>query len=168
MALLYSPTVAQNTCDIKDIVNDDLTGCTPEQIKEQRTQYRIATCELTEDGLPQPDGEEKDGCILANTKACIIDDTLEPLRGKDRIACIHRKRKEDLELSAKVFIYVLLAFVVIAVICVVINLLKEQNCNCCKKCKRRSDTKIGIEDEEVMGIDSSRKNQITPIPVAYE
>ena len=65
MALLYSPSVAQS-CDIKDIINDDLTGCTPEQIKASRTEYRIATCELTEDGEPQPDGEDKEICILEN------------------------------------------------------------------------------------------------------
>ena len=65
LALLYSPSVAQS-CDIKDIVNDDLTGCTPEQIKASRTEYRIATCELTPDGEPQPDGEDKEICVLEN------------------------------------------------------------------------------------------------------
>ena len=154
---------------MKDIVNDDPTGCTPEQIKELRTKYRIATCELQEDGSLYIDEEEKAGCILENKKGCVIDDGMEPLLGKDRIACIHRKRKEDIEQSAKVFIYVLLAFVMIAVVCVIVNLLKEQSCNCCKKCcKRRSDTKIGIEDDEMIGIDSHRKNQITPSPATYE
>ena len=166
LALFYVPTAA---CDIKDIVNDDLTGCTPEQIIQLRIEYRKATCELDEDGNPQPDGEDKDACILGNTKACVIDENLEPLRGVEKIACIHRKRKEDIVLSAAVFIWVLLAFVIIAVICLLVNFLKEQNCKGCKKCcRRRSDTKIGIEDEEMMGMDSARKNQITPIPVAYE
>ena len=167
LALLYSPTLAE--CAVKDIVNDDLTGCTPEQIKELRTKYRIATCELTPDGEPQPEGEDKEICILEKKKACVIDENIEPLRGKEKIACIHRKRREDIELSASVFIWVLLAFVFIAVICWLVNLLKEQSCKCCNKCcRRRSDAKIGIEDDEVMAIDSSRKNQITPIPVAYE
>ena len=72
-----------------------------------RTQYRIDSCAIKEDLTPLPKGEEKDGCILENTKACIINDELEPLGKQEKIVCMHKRRREDMELYSGVFLVVL-------------------------------------------------------------
>ena len=134
-----------------------------------RTQYRIDSCAITEDGTPLVAGEDKDICILENTKACIINDELEPLKKQEKVVCMHKRRREDMELYSGVFLVVLGSFIAIGFICILVALLKNANsakfCSCCKR-KKAKDSRV-VNFNEQMPINSPRDNKVTPINADY-
>ena len=138
-----------------------------EQRIECRKAYRIVTCAIQEDETRWPDQESQDACILANRKACLIDDNMEPLFDvKKKNTCIHEKRRQDMNSSFSLFLGVLLCFILIAFCCFLITIEKQCQCLDLCRCCRRKDTRVGIDEE--MAVESPNKNKITPISPKYE